>query len=144
MPAGAAYVGRPTTWGNPFRVGVTQVRMPGIDGQDWEHEGRLHKTSGERHAFVHSSGFGEPFRQTWHQVENASAEQCVQLFAEYVGSAPLEHLDHPRHHLRAFRSAARKTLAGRDLVCWCPLDQPCHADVLLKLANGDGQWRRPE
>jgi uncharacterized protein DUF4326 len=26
-------------------------------------------------------------------------------------------------------------LRGRDLVCWCPLDQPCHADVLLELAN---------
>ena len=26
-------------------------------------------------------------------------------------------------------------LNGRDLACWCPLDQPCHADILLKLAN---------
>lgn len=26
-------------------------------------------------------------------------------------------------------------LAGHDLCCWCPLDQPCHADVLLELAN---------
>ena len=26
-------------------------------------------------------------------------------------------------------------LRGRDLVCWCPLDQPCHADVLLEVAN---------
>lgn len=26
-------------------------------------------------------------------------------------------------------------LAGRDLACWCPIDQPCHADVLLELAN---------
>lgn len=26
-------------------------------------------------------------------------------------------------------------LAGKDLACWCPLNQPCHADVLLKLAN---------
>lgn len=26
-------------------------------------------------------------------------------------------------------------LAGLDLACWCPLDQPCHADVLLRLAN---------
>ena len=26
-------------------------------------------------------------------------------------------------------------LRGRDLVCWCQLDQPCHADVLLELAN---------
>jgi hypothetical protein len=28
------------------------------------------------------------------------------------------------------------SLAGRDLACWCPLDQPCHADVLLELSNG--------
>ena len=26
-------------------------------------------------------------------------------------------------------------LRGKDLVCWCPLDQPCHADILLGLAN---------
>lgn len=26
-------------------------------------------------------------------------------------------------------------LRGHDLVCWCPLDQPCHADVLLELLN---------
>ena len=32
---------------------------------------------------------------------------------------------------------ARAELSGRDLACWCPLDQPCHADVLLELANGD-------
>ena len=26
-------------------------------------------------------------------------------------------------------------LRGKDLACWCPLDKPCHADVLLRLAN---------
>lgn len=26
-------------------------------------------------------------------------------------------------------------LRGKDLCCWCPLGQPCHADVLLVLAN---------
>jgi len=26
-------------------------------------------------------------------------------------------------------------LRGKDLACWCPLDQPCHADVLLEIAN---------
>jgi hypothetical protein len=26
-------------------------------------------------------------------------------------------------------------LRGKTLACWCPLDQPCHADVLLELAN---------
>ena len=26
-------------------------------------------------------------------------------------------------------------IRGRDLACWCPLDRPCHADILLELAN---------
>ena len=29
----------------------------------------------------------------------------------------------------------RRELAGKDLMCWCALDRPCHADVLLELAN---------
>jgi hypothetical protein len=28
-------------------------------------------------------------------------------------------------------------LRGKDLACWCPLDQPCHADVLLEIANSN-------
>lgn len=26
-------------------------------------------------------------------------------------------------------------LRGKNLACWCPIDQPCHADVLLEIAN---------
>jgi hypothetical protein len=26
-------------------------------------------------------------------------------------------------------------LRGKNLGCWCPLDVPCHADLLLKAAN---------
>lgn len=32
-------------------------------------------------------------------------------------------------------STIRAELAGKDLACWCPLSEPCHADVLLELAN---------
>jgi hypothetical protein len=28
----------------------------------------------------------------------------------------------------------REHLRGYDLVCWCPLGSPCHADVLLEVA----------
>lgn len=28
-------------------------------------------------------------------------------------------------------------LRGKNLACYCPLDRPCHADVLLRLANVD-------
>ena len=45
----------------------------------------------------------------------------------------------PEEHHRAW---VRERLRGHDLVCWCPLTLPdgsrcpCHADVLLELANG--------
>lgn len=29
----------------------------------------------------------------------------------------------------------RRELRGKDLACFCPLDVPCHADVLLEIAN---------
>lgn len=46
--------------------------------------------------------------------------------------------------VRAFRSWCEETmvpfgdldpLRGKNLGCWCALDAPCHADVLLELAN---------
>jgi Domain of unknown function (DUF4326) len=43
-----------------------------------------------------------------------------------------------RHHLQRhprLRAAARQELAGLDLACWCSPDLPCHADVLLEIAN---------
>ena len=40
------------------------------------------------------------------------------------------------HAARRAKILARlPDLRGRDLACWCPLDQPCHADVLLEIAN---------
>ena len=33
--------------------------------------------------------------------------------------------------------AARRELRGKNLACWCPLDQACHADVLLRVANAE-------
>jgi hypothetical protein len=29
----------------------------------------------------------------------------------------------------------KRELRGRDLACYCPLDGPCHADVLIAVAN---------
>jgi hypothetical protein len=28
-------------------------------------------------------------------------------------------------------------LRGKNLACYCPIGQPCHADLLVKLANKD-------
>jgi hypothetical protein len=124
MPPGALYVGRGSKWGNPYRLGDTQVRMPGIDGSEWQHEGRLGKTSGERHGFWHPDG-----TITSHLVLDATPEQVVELYRRWLAK-------HPAH-----AAAAREELAGLDLACWCPLPEPgqpdhCHGAVLLRLANG--------
>jgi hypothetical protein len=45
---------------------------------------------------------------------------------------------HPRCLHYAWPEWARgnlPSLRGKNLACWCPLDQPCHADVLLEMAN---------
>ena len=36
---------------------------------------------------------------------------------------------------RLICTAARHVLRGKHLACWCPPGQPCHADILLKIAN---------
>lgn len=33
------------------------------------------------------------------------------------------------------RQRAERELRGKDLACFCRIDQPCHADVLLEWAN---------
>lgn len=113
-PDGALYVGRGSRWGNP----CTQIRTPALDGSEWEREGRLGKTSGMRHGFVHPDK-----TVTSHLVLDATREQAVAMFRDWLVLVP------------GLAEAARAELAGRDLMCWCPLDEPCHADVLLAAAN---------
>jgi hypothetical protein len=37
--------------------------------------------------------------------------------------------------LRVTIDDVRRELQGKDLVCWCKLDCPCHADVLMEIAH---------
>lgn len=63
-----------------------------------------------------------------------TVEECVEAYRQMMlGGGPLLTSD---KWLSPRVGAARGLLAGKDLACWCPLDQPCHADVLLELANG--------
>ena len=39
------------------------------------------------------------------------------------------------------RADIRQELKGKDLACWCKEGMPCHADVLLQIANAE---QRPE
>lgn len=53
----------------------------------------------------------------------ATRADAVALFPERVTGPPSGH--------------GYDELRGRDLACWCPLDGPCHGDVLLERANAD-------
>lgn len=58
---------------------------------------------------------------------------CVALFRAWVEgrharSTPDVQQDFVRSNLHELR--------GKNLACFCALDQPCHADVLLEIANG--------
>ena len=72
-----------------------------------------------------STRWGNPFRATGH-----TPEQVVAAFRDWITEA---------HTVQAWdmRRDAQALLRGRNLACWCRLDQPCHADVLLDLANAD-------
>ncbi|NDC16182.1 MAG: DUF4326 domain-containing protein [Synechococcaceae bacterium WB9_2_170] len=62
--------------------------------------------------------WGNPF--DWQNHGHADA---VSLFEQHLISNP------------ALVAAARTQLAGRHLACWCSPEKPCHADVLLSVAN---------
>ncbi len=71
------------------------------------------------------SKWGNPFRVGVNAFNRANA---VEQFREMA--------TRPGRSFEGFREQVRDELAGKNLACWCPLDQPCHADVLLKIANG--------
>jgi hypothetical protein len=51
----------------------------------------------------------------------ATRAEAVNLYRRLVTGPPAGH--------------RYEELAGMNLACWCPLDGPCHADVLLERAN---------
>jgi len=57
-------------------------------------------------------------------VQEYGREQALARFEAYVAAMAPEAL-----------AALLAPLRGKDLACWCPLDQPCHRNVWLRLAN---------
>jgi hypothetical protein len=90
--------------------------------------------------------FGNPWSvrecaRTLDLTENAARHQVVQWFKEWLALAndheSLSDLGHfgGTREAHATLHARLPELRGRNLACWCRLDDVCHADVLLELAN---------
>lgn len=108
-PDGAVYVGRGSKWGNPY-----EVNDLGHPAQPFYMVGK--RLESRKASITITSA-----------EKSVAAEYAVQWFKRDIEADP--------EMMRMIRGE----LAGRDLMCWCPLDQPCHADVLLEIANGDEQ-----
>ena len=76
-----------------------------------------------------STKWGNPFRLD----RDGDRAECVRLFQRLLNAdAPL--LGYPASEQVALLHCIHEQadqLRGRNLACWCPLDGPCHADVLL-------------
>lgn len=117
MPNGAIYVGRPSRWGNPWPV--QNVRTQLAMAYDWSAIARTSPlwAMWAQRGLINTTPIAV---ETSVALYRRALEQCradvPESFAEWL--APLR---------------------GKDLACFCPLDQPCHADVLLEFANGELQ-----
>ena len=84
--------------------------------------------------------FGNPFNglkaieayRKWLRRRTVPASAIVrEIGCNLVQLAPVE----ARYDTATEVVAAFDQIRGRDLACFCPLGQPCHADVLLEMAN---------
>jgi hypothetical protein len=110
MPEGAVYVGRPSLWGNPWRPNDAYDGVRPEDRRAWA----VRRYREELEDWGLSSDYAYVVTEDrWEIHAAAIRDSGAGNMAEY----------------------AAVVLRGHDLACWCPLDQPCHADVLLELAR---------
>jgi hypothetical protein len=67
----------------------------------------------------------------WRLGPTTTRESIVEAYRRWLLGYMGDHFLHERE----VAVASLPELRGRDLACWCPLDEPCHADVLLEIAN---------
>jgi hypothetical protein len=98
-----------------------------------------------------STRFGNPWTvagavEAGYPAQHA-AKECVFFFRQWVTKVPgsiTEMLADGDHRLGTLLSGL-PDLRGKNLACWCPIVDkdgnpvPCHADVLLELANTPSQ-----
>ena len=71
--------------------------------------------------------WGNPFTA----ADHAGRGRAVYLFRRWLGGHYPGAAERRTEILRRLPE-----LHGKHLVCWCSLEDPCHADVLLEMANG--------
>lgn len=85
-----------------------------------------------------STRWGNPFIVGKHGTRKECVWRFILLCAGHVelaGPGP-RNFDEQKAFLEHFKKNIDQ-LQGKNLACWCSKDGPCHADVLLYIANHD-------
>lgn len=139
MPEGAIYVGRPSRWGNPFPWKGGWITWSAVAA------GFRADLPGRRAASLFfyrgwlglqaDHGTDIPLSADVLLLSNGSevstSDWCRMLAARFANSLYGEEIKVPA---APNHEEIKEALRGRDLCCWCP-PGPCHADVLLEIAN---------
>lgn len=145
MPENTVYVGRPTRWGNRYLVGKTigqcdnvknENHLPGVDLFDdrWQGPERFYSRQPYVNSFMQRVGYNDDTLITNKiAVELYEHELSNYLTADDTGFYVAGEYIEPEW-LGSMHQQLEK-LRGKNLACFCPLDKPCHADVLLEIAN---------
>lgn len=107
MPPDTIKVDRTTIWGNPFKIDGSRM-----SNGDWQ-------------VFLCTDGKWAGPPAAFYETKREAAAGAVDLFRQRLAGAQGDLL----------RKRAVTELRGKNLACWCPPGRPCHADVLLELAN---------
>lgn len=76
--------------------------------------------------------WGNPFIVGKH----GTRERCVELYRYLMGGyLCLCGNAAEQERARNYVGNNRELLRGKNLACWCPPNQPCHADILLEIVN---------
>lgn len=118
MPENTVYVGRPTKWGNPFKIYGDMVYMD----NSWRRK--------IMDKWTYLADGKNMFYIVWLYRLLFRGNQQWLCYEDLQKSH--RDFDHWQKH---FESLDLSELKGKNLACFCPLDAPCHADVLLELAN---------
>lgn len=85
-----------------------------------------------------------PFGNPFYIGQDGTHEECVELHRRWLcGELSSEEIRErfvpPNAEwliwMRRTRLDFVRTLKGKNVACWCAPDRPCHADVLLEIAN---------
>lgn len=135
MPEGAVYVGRPSPWGNPFPIdGDVAPWLAVALGQRGDAAGRRAAAVIAYRAWMTGVPMPIPIASPDDGLgEFEYGDGRVRKVKDIVVGMGLLMLSKEKIAVPVERPDIT-ALQGHDLVCWCRLDQPCHADVLLELA----------